>query len=403
MARCKLLVSRSSLISLDISGYDLKYDSLFANIGHCTQMGQDTFRSTAERMETVGRLARDMSKPGGIIESTLDHIDMKQSTVRDKRLQSFIASGLNKINESVEATSQVKNDFAQWKTTTENLVQALKEKTSINISQQKKDARELESCSSEMETQERKLHDRRTLLRELQDRYDSTVWQYTRMLNSPETATPSLSTFFASVLATLAMSMPVFSAIGIWSIESNITDLEARIDELNSKLEFMQGEFKSLCEVLDLLKTTLIDLNTMQQQIENFMEFLIGIQKIIAVVKDGEDRVLMKSLTAEGLDELNNQANLKKAYLTDALSMRDRFRIAAKAAGLYNEISDKFILPGISWLGGLCFVDSSDETYEKSLLEIEDQENHLCRGAEQLITQRVDELSIKLKVLSPKS
>lgn len=67
--------------------------------------------------------------------------------------------------------------------------------------------------------------------------------------------------------------------------------------------------------------------------------------------------------------------------------MRDRFHIAAKATGLYNEISDKFILPGISWLGGLCFIDSSDETYEKSLLEIKDQENHLCRGAEHLITQ----------------
>ena len=50
----------------------------------------------------------------------------------------------------------------------------------------------------------------------------------------------------------------------------------------------------------------------MQEQIENFMEFLMGIQKIMAVVKDGEDRVLIKDLTAKDLDDLNSQAELKR-------------------------------------------------------------------------------------------
>ncbi|CAJ0545135.1 Ff.00g086080.m01.CDS01 [Fusarium sp. VM40] len=325
-----------------------------------------------------------MSKPEGIIESTLDHIHMKQSTIRDKRLQSYILSGLKMINESVEAISQVKNDFAQWKATTETLVQVLKDKTSMIVSQRDKDTRKLESRSSERETQERKLHDRRIVLRELQDRCDSTVWGYTRMFNNPEATTPSLSTFFTSVLATLATPVMMFSLFGIWSMESTVTNFEAQIDELNRKLEFMQGEVTSLGEVLNLLEKTLIDLNTMQQEIENFMEFLIGIQKIIAIAKEGDDRVLTKDLKAE---DLRNDTKLNMAYLKDASSMKDRFRIAAKAAGLYNEISDKFILPGLSWLGGLCFVDSSDETYEKSLLEIEDQENYLCDGAKQLITQ----------------
>lgn len=67
--------------------------------------------------------------------------------------------------------------------------------------------------------------------------------------------------------------------------------------------------------------------------------------------------------------------------------MKDRFLIASKAAALYNEISDMCIIPGVAWVGGLCFVHSSNDAYEESILEIQTQERQLCERPRQLITQ----------------
>ncbi|KAK2924634.1 hypothetical protein FoTM2_014912 [Fusarium oxysporum f. sp. vasinfectum] len=156
-------------------------------------------------------------------------------------------------------------------------------------------------------------------------------------------------------------------------------------------------------EMIDILYSTLQDLDNLQMEIAKFMDFLIGIQDIMVVVKDGDDRVLIRDLTAKDIDDMNDDPQLKEDYLRDARLMKKRLFIASRATELYNEISDKFILPGVSWVGRLSTLNLSDEAYDKMELEIEAKRSELSEGAKRLIMERVDEIGIALKVHDPQS
>jgi hypothetical protein len=65
--------------------------------------------------------------------------------------------------------------------------------------------------------------------------------------------------------------------------------------------------------------------------------------------------------------------------------MKKRLFIASSATELYNEISDKFILPGVDWAGRLSTLNLSDEAYEKMELEIEAKGSELSEGAKRLV------------------
>ncbi|TVY75526.1 hypothetical protein Focb16_v005039 [Fusarium oxysporum f. sp. cubense] len=123
----------------------------------------------------------------------------------------------------------------------------------------------------------------------------------------------------------------------------------------------------------------------------------------MVVVKDGDDRVLIRDLTAKDIDDMNDDPQLKEDYLRDARLMKKRLFIASRATELYNEISDKFILPGVSWVGRLSTLNLSDEAYDKMELEIEAKRSELSEGAKRLIMERVDEIGIALKVHDPQS
>jgi hypothetical protein len=64
--------------------------------------------------------------------------------------------------------------------------------------------------------------------------------------------------------------------------------------------------------------------------------------------------------------------------------MKTRFLLASKAAELYNEVSERFVIPGVSWLTGLCLENESDDTIEKTVLEIEEWRTKICVEAEKL-------------------
>ncbi|KAL5593633.1 hypothetical protein FOBRF1_012735 [Fusarium oxysporum] len=155
--------------------------------------------------------------------------------------------------------------------------------------------------------------------------------------------------------------------------------------------------------MINILKSTLEDLDTLQREIANFMDFLISIQDIVATVKDGDDGVLTKDLTAKDIDDMNDDPQLKKDYLRDVSLMKERLSIASRATELYNELSDKFLVPAIDWVGRLSTLNLSDEAYGKMKLQINAKRSELSEGAKQLIMKRVDEIGIALKVHDPQS
>ncbi|KNB13714.1 hypothetical protein FOXG_14093 [Fusarium oxysporum f. sp. lycopersici 4287] len=334
MAHCKLLVSRSPLTSLELSGHGLKYDSLRANIGHCTHMGQEAFRSASEQMGRVAVLTKAMSEVEGTIECIVRYIHKKHGTVRNVRLQSLITSGLRAVDESVNTIAHVKENFSQWKYETQNVLRALDEKTTSNETQKKEAERKIVGTQRYEET----LQKHRQKLEESREVFNEALQDYKDTYNDFRTRAPGVDAVF-SAMAALFMN-PKLIVAGMSA------------------------------DVVAILNKTLEDLTKLQEQIENFLEFLL---------------------------------ELKRDFLRDADRMKDRFLIASKAAALYNEISDMCIIPGVAWVGGLCFVHSSNDAYEESILEIQTQERQLCERPRQLITQRVDEIGIELKVLSRKS
>ncbi|KAF4456173.1 hypothetical protein F53441_1657 [Fusarium austroafricanum] len=352
IAQCKLLASKPSLAALNLSNNDLKPKPLLTEIQHFAQMGEDAFRSTARGMETVGYLAFEMWKTDGILEKVLRHIDMKQNAVRDKRLQSYIESGLAMIDDSIKTIATVKEGFSQWKTMTRNLLDLLGKKICDNVREQEEVTKQLEDGTNLKVKCENDLEKLRVSKVNLEQSYDEILRGYNEVSNKLKDYMPGGGMIFASIIAaaTCPWSLKTLLQIGSqWTIESRIRNLELEIDSLNTHLRDKQSENGSLTGVTRVLKGTLEEVSKLQVQIENFMDFLIGIQNIMTIVKDGGGRVLIKDLTTEGLDAMNNDPELKADYRQDAHLMKDRFLIASKAAALYNEVSNKFIVPGTDW------------------------------------------------------
>ncbi|KAH7151351.1 hypothetical protein DER46DRAFT_690272 [Fusarium sp. MPI-SDFR-AT-0072] len=244
---------------------------------------------------------------------------------------SHMKSGLSKIAESVSQISAVKKDFSEWRRTTNDLLECLESKT------------------------------------------------FSGHASPVVLASIIASSIFASPLG------PIVRIGAQWWVESRIRGLEEQKSTLDTVLSENLCENESLEELIKILNSTLKDLGILQREIAKFMDFLISIQDIVAAVKDGDDRVLIKDLTAKDIDDMNDDPRLKEDYLRDARIMKKRLFIASRATELYNEISDKFILPGVSWVGSLSPLDLCDEAYDKMEVEIEAKGSELSEGAKRLI------------------
>ncbi|KAF5608515.1 hypothetical protein FPANT_439 [Fusarium pseudoanthophilum] len=164
---------------------------------------------------------------------------------------------------------------------------------------------------------------------------------------------------------------PIVRLASKWWIGSSTRRLEQQISVLNTALRENRSENESL--------------------------------DIVATVKDGDDRVLIKDLTAQDIDDMNDDPQLKKDYLRDVSLMKERLSIASRATELYNELSDKLIVPAIDWVGGLSTLNMSNESYGEMELEIKAKRLELSEGAKKLIMKRVAEIGIELKADYPQA
>jgi hypothetical protein len=70
--------------------------------------------------------------------------------------------------------------------------------------------------------------------------------------------------------------------------------------------------------------------------------------------------------------------------LSESYVMKTRFLLASKASELYCEVSEMFVIPGVNWLTGLCLENESDDTIEKTVIEIGEWRTKICVEAERL-------------------
>ncbi|KAG7409534.1 hypothetical protein Forpe1208_v011490 [Fusarium oxysporum f. sp. rapae] len=143
------------------------------------------------------------------------------------------------------------------------------------------------------------------------------------LMNPPRKRTVKISghaspVVLASIIASRILASPLGPIVRIgaqWWVESRIRGLEEQISTLDTVLSENLCENESLEELIKILNSTLKDLGILQREIAKFMDFLISIQDIVAAVKDGDDRVLIKDLTAKDIDDMNDDPRLEEDYL----------------------------------------------------------------------------------------
>jgi hypothetical protein len=53
---------------------------------------------------------------------------------------------------------------------------------------------------------------------------------------------------------------------------------------------------------------------------------------------------------------------------------------------MYNEVSDRFVMPGVRWLSELNLINPSDDVIEEKRIEIGEWKTRICKGADEFIT-----------------
>ncbi|KAK2040032.1 hypothetical protein LZ31DRAFT_604988 [Colletotrichum somersetense] len=352
MAECKVLASKPSAMTLDLSEFNLPRTTLHGNIDHCTRLGEDTFRSTAIKMGRVGYLTNEMSKPEGIIESMLKFIDPDQSRVRDKMLDRHITRGSETIVESVRMVKEVQEKFTAWGQATQDLYSALTDKAGTNELQQRETRSKIKKESEDKKRLEKKIEEERRELERLEKLHKTAFGIYDEMLKS-----------FPSEINGELQSIPYRCIATIDSLKADVAEIVAK---------------------------ALKNLKNLQEETKMFLNFLTTIQEMMVRVGDKKDDVFMGDLTPQERRELICDRELKEKLKEDALRMKTQFLIAAKATSMYNEVSAKFVIPAVDWEARLHLHDLRDCAADTKVKEIEEWKVKICDGADKLIDKVSD-------------
>ncbi|KAF0635116.1 hypothetical protein FPSE5266_06391 [Fusarium pseudograminearum] len=202
-------------------------------------------------------------------------------------------------------------------------------------------------------------------------------------------------------VALMAVGVPVLIQAALSAgLPGRMDYLQENIKVLDDRVNDLHDEIGSTIGMKKLLEETLRDLSNLQKQVEHFMDFLIGIQRVMDNIQDEQGLYLMEGMTPDDQDQIRHDHETRRDYANDGELMKSKFMTAYKATTLYNEVSNTYIRPGVSWLTGLCF-DDTEADFKKGILEIEEKRNELCGGAKELVDRRINEIGIDLKVVDP--
>ncbi|CAF3452201.1 unnamed protein product [Fusarium graminearum] len=395
MARCKLLMSQQSITALDVHVKGLKYTSLRANIRECAQLGQDALRKTAEQMGTVNSLAYDMAKDSGIIDSIQRYtVNERQSVLWQRRREEYIKRGRNNVTKSVRIIAELKQDYVQWNEITKILLSALEQKTTDNM----RDKKETEKRLAERQRERDRIQRRITAQAEATQHLKSTWEGLTRGFMIVRENSPRIELRLTGV-GVVAIGVPVLIQAALSAgLPGRMDYLQENIKVLDDRVNELHDEIGSTIGMRKLLEKTLQDLSNLQEQVELFMDFLIGIQRVMDNIQGEQGLYLMECMTPDDQDEIRQNHELREDYTNDGDLMKSKFTTAYMATTLYNEVSNTYIRPGVSWLTGLCF-DDTEADFKKGILEIEEKRSELCGAAKELVDRRINEIRIDLKVV----
>ncbi|UZP43099.1 hypothetical protein NXS19_010915 [Fusarium pseudograminearum] len=384
MARCKLLMSQPSITALDIHVKGLKYTSLRVNIRECAQLGQDALRKTAEQMGTANCLAYDMAKDSGIIDSIQRYtVNDRQSLLWQRRREEYIKRGRNNVAKSVRIIAELKQDYVQWNEVTKILLSALEQKTTDSMKEKK-------DTEKRLAERQRRSHSAPQI----------DVGEPYKGVYGCEGKQP-WNELGLTGAAVMAVGVPVLIQAALSAgLPGRMDYLQENIKVLDDRVNDLHDEIGSTIGMKKLLEETLQDLSNLQKQVEHFMDFLIGIQRVMDNIQDEQGLYLMEGMTPDDQDQIRQDHETRRDYANDGELMRSKFMTAYKATTLYNEVSNTYIRPGVSWLTGLCF-DDTEADFKKGILEIEEKRNELCGGAKELVDRRINEIRIDLKVVDP--
>lgn len=71
----------------------------------------------------------------------------------------------------------------------------------------------------------------------------------------------------------------------------------------------------------ELLAETLQDLSNLQKQVEHFMDFLIGIQRVMDNIQDEQGLYLMEGMTPQDQDEIRQDHETRRVCFSFFLSI----------------------------------------------------------------------------------
>ncbi|ESU17503.1 hypothetical protein FGSG_11214 [Fusarium graminearum PH-1] len=335
-------------------------------------------------MGTVNCLAFEMAKDSGIVDSIQRYtVNERQSVLWQRRREEYIKRGRNNVAKSVRIIAELKQDYVQWNEVTKILLSALEQKTSVYLStDNEKEKKETEKLLAERQRE--------------RDRIQQRIIAQTEATQHLKSTWDSLTRGFIVVRGVPVLINAALSA----GLPGRMDYLQENIKVLDDRVNELHDEIGSTIGMKELLAETLQDLSNLQKQVEHFMDFLIGIQRVMDNIQDEQGLYLMEGMTPQDQDEIRQDHETRRDYANDGELMKSKFMTAYKATTLYNEVSNTYIHPGVSWLTGLCF-DDTEADFKKGILEIEEKRNELCGGAEKLVDRRINEIRIELKVVDP--
>ncbi|KAL2830418.1 hypothetical protein BJY01DRAFT_254638 [Aspergillus pseudoustus] len=377
-------------MGIEINGPGLKYETLSANIIHCANVGNDTFRETAENMELLAELTCELSQPDGIIDKMLEFSEPGQSKDRDELLADIIAQGEESIIDCTNAIEKVSASFNGWCTLTKALHLALRDTLGRKQREEKNLEDEINKHEADKELKEEQKRKEEARMKEKHEQMQKTREKKEWYENNVEKIVMrgGMSAILASAPEIISIT-PVLVAVGAAAFVHYVTlkadlssmedaqakrDQEIReLEESKTHLELalvqLSKESKSIDEVAKIVERSISRVTELQQLTQRFMGFLRDMNRIISYSVRRSKRVY------SGFKKKDSFVDPE--IFKNAFDMKIRFIFASKASNVYNAVSSQYILPTLDVLPGLyCLNQASDHEIQA---KIDDLHKMRCR------------------------
>ncbi|KAL3473103.1 hypothetical protein BJX99DRAFT_261649 [Aspergillus californicus] len=387
LAECILITSRPNVIGLEVTGDGLKYTALSTNVIHCAEVGNETFRETAEKMEQLAGLTHGLSRSGGTIDEMLEFSEPGQSECRDSVLADLVARGQEDITLCMNAIEDVNTSFNGWCNLTRALHLALRDTHSLKSREKQNITNDIKKhrADKEMKEELRKKEEARMKEKHEQIQKTQANEEWCEDIIQKIIMHAGAHGVSAAVVSAEAITIaPVFVVVSAAAFlyyvtlradlesmeqaqakrDQEIQELEESRAQLEAALAQLSEDSRSIDEIAQIVERSIDRVTKLQQLIRKFMEFLRDMNIIISkTVRDSR-------WVYKGFQRKDGFGDSKK-LLTNAFEMKTRLIFASKASDVYNAVSTQYILPMLDILPELsCLNQAADHEIQAKIGEM---------------------------------